>query len=98
MQNNNKNPLIKNPTLNVDQIVKRIKEVMNVRTDIDLSVSISVSKKTVSSWRRRNSIPLSIILLVSSMTDSSTDYLLTGTDGRFRQGAQHEGEYNATQA
>ncbi|MDN7351887.1 helix-turn-helix domain-containing protein [Acetobacter senegalensis] len=92
MQHNHKNPLIEKPEINSDQIIGRIKEVLNIKTDTDLASSISVSKKTVSSWRRRNSIPLTIILLVSSMADSGTDYLLTGTDGRLRQRTQHKGQ------
>lgn len=59
-------------------IIRRMKEALNIKTDVDLSKKLNVSNKTISSQKKRNSIPLEIILSVSFYSGFSSEYILTG--------------------
>lgn len=62
--------------LNVQKIVKRSKEVMGFRTDLELADYLGVARSTLSNWMIRNSIDYP--LLLEKMKDVDYNWLLTG--------------------
>lgn len=60
------------------EIIDRMKEVTGTKTDLELGKAIGVSKTTVASWRKRNSVPLDQCLLASQKFFSSLDYVVYG--------------------
>ena len=47
---------------NVTDIVKRAKEVMGFKTDVELANYLGVSRSTLSNWCARNSIDFPLLL------------------------------------
>ena len=66
------------PSLNVPDIIDRMKAASNIRTDAELAAHLSVSSKTVSSWRSRNSLPIESVLQISEETNKNIEYFLLG--------------------
>ena len=64
--------------LNTDDIIGRMKEVMNLTTDAQLSRALGTSNKNVSSWRKRNHVPYDDVLMVALNNGTSMEYILTG--------------------
>ncbi|MBE6282161.1 MAG: transcriptional regulator [Bacteroides sp.] len=64
------------PLLNVQDIVKRAKEVMNFRTDAALAEYLGISRPTLSNWMGRNSIDYPLFL--EKMKHIDYTWLLTG--------------------
>lgn len=62
--------------LNVQEIVRRAKEAMSFRTDLELAQYLSVARSTLSNWITRNSIDYP--LLLEKMKDVDYNWLLTG--------------------
>ncbi len=67
-------------SLNVPEILDRMKKACGINTDSQLAEHLDVSNKTVSSWRTRNSLPIEAILQVSEETNTRIDYFLFGVD------------------
>lgn len=65
-----------NTLLNVQEIVKRAKEVMEFKTDLELAQYLGVARSTLSNWITRNSIDYP--LLLEKMKDVDYNWLLTG--------------------
>ena len=63
-------------TLNVQEIVKRAKEAMNFKTDLELAQYLGVARSTLSNWMTRNSIDYP--LLLEKMKDVDYNWLFTG--------------------
>lgn len=70
-------PLPKGVT--ADAIIRRMKEVCEVETDEELGEILGLKKTTISSWRRRNSLPLHECLRISLWKFTDLDYLVFGT-------------------
>ena len=62
--------------LNVQEIVKRAKDAMKFRTDLELAQYLGVARSTLSNWMTRNSIDFP--LLLEKMKDVDYNWLLTG--------------------
>lgn len=62
--------------LNVSEIVKRAKTVLNLRNDAALAAYLGVSRSTLSNWCARNSIDFP--LLLGKMKDVDYNWLLVG--------------------
>lgn len=60
-------------------VIKRIKSALGVKTDVDLAKSLELSNKTISSWKKREKIPMDVISVVSSSSGESIEFLLNGT-------------------
>ena len=61
---------------NVTDIVKRAKEVMGFKTDVELANYLGVSRSTLSNWCARNSIDFP--LLLEKMKEVDYNWLLVG--------------------
>ncbi|MFN3132572.1 helix-turn-helix domain-containing protein [Roseibium sp.] len=64
--------------INATQVIDRVKNALNLKTDLAVSEYFEVSNKTVSSWKARNSIPLEFLLQASAGTGEKIDYFLFG--------------------
>lgn len=64
--------------INATQVIDRVKNALNLKTDLAVSEYFQVSNKTVSSWRARNSIPLEFLLQACAGTGEKIDYFLFG--------------------
>ena len=67
-------------SLNVPEILDRMKRACSISTDALLATHLGVSNKTVSSWRSRNSLPIEAVLQVSEETNHRIDYFLFGEE------------------
>ena len=56
--------------------LNRMKEVFNVSSDTALSEKLNIPKQTVSSWKRRDSIPSKVIIDISSKVFCNIDYFI----------------------
>ena len=84
-----------NTLLNVTEIVKRAKEVLNFKTDVELANYLGISRSTLSNWCSRNSIDFP--LLLEKMKEVDYNWLLVGKgaphrDKQFCQLGRHTGE------
>lgn len=68
------------PSINVDAVLMRIKEALGYETDIELSKYLNVSNVTISSWRRRNSMPIEAMLSACVSTGKSIDFFIFGEE------------------
>lgn len=66
--------------IDVSAVIRRMKKEYDVTSDADLAASLGVAKTTVSSWRKRNSIPLEICVRAAYDNRSSIDYIISGRD------------------
>ncbi len=67
---------MKETVLNVESIVKRAREVLNLKTDSELAAFLGVSRATVSNWSARNRIDFH--LLLKKMGEFDLNWLLVG--------------------
>ena len=75
--------------LNVQEIVKRAKDAMKFRTDLELAQYLGVARSTLSNWMTRNSIDFP--LLLEKMKDVDYNWLLTGKGSHKLREQQMEG-------
>lgn len=64
--------------IDVASIIERMKRAYEVSSDAELAEHMEIAKTTISSWRRRNSIPLDACLKAALETFLSLDELITG--------------------
>lgn len=65
-------------TMDVKGILERLRAAAHVETDSQLSEKIGVPYQTISSWKKRGSIPIQEILRTAELFDISLDWLLNG--------------------
>lgn len=51
-------------TFRIDDILKRLKQALNLNTDVELATTLGIKKATLSNWRARNSIDFFIVFSV----------------------------------
>ena len=78
-----------NTLLNVQEIVKRAKQVMKFKTDLELAQYLGVARSTLRNWMVRNSIDYP--LLLNKMQDVDYNWLLTGKGSPKRREQLMEG-------
>lgn len=61
-----------------DAIIERLKERFKVKSDKEFAQRIGVSQSTLSSWRSRQSIPLTYIIGIAKALKVSTDWIFFG--------------------
>ena len=61
-----------------DAIIERLKERLKVKSDKEFAKKIGVSQSTLSSWRSRQSIPLTYIIGLAKALKVSTDWIFFG--------------------
>jgi len=65
--------------VNVGDIIQRIKEIYDVRTDLELASVLKVSAATVAAWRaRRNTVPFELVTKIAVDNKVSLDSLILG--------------------
>ena len=62
----------------IDEILTRLYEKMGVSKDSEFCKKLDLKPSTVSSWRKRNSIPYEMIVGLSQTEDFSLDYVING--------------------
>ncbi|MDP2723166.1 MAG: helix-turn-helix domain-containing protein [Bacteroidales bacterium] len=65
-------------TLNVDLFLNRLKSVLNIQTDNDLSIFLKVTPQTISNWRKRKSPKYEIIITKCLQQNVDFNYLMKG--------------------
>ncbi len=68
--------------MDVNGIIDRAKEALNIEQDQELATKLSVSKSTIAAWRRRGSIPAKYLSEMMIKGTISLDWLLTGEGDR----------------
>ncbi len=59
-------------------VLARLKAVLGVTSDAELAAALATSPQTVSSWKRRESVPYALCVEVSDSHGISLDWLLKG--------------------
>mgnify|MGYP003466685569 CR=1 FL=1 len=75
--------------LNVQEIVRRAKEIRGFKTDLELAQFLGIARSTLSNWITRNSIDYPLIL--EKMKDVDYNWLLTGKGHPQQREQQMEG-------
>lgn len=65
-------------TVNAEEVIERIKTLLDARNDDDVSRYFGVSKSTVGNWRQRNSIPWDYCAKLALEKGKSLDWLIYG--------------------
>ncbi len=61
-----------------DQVIDRLKEAAEFKTDAELAAALDVSKSTIANWRKRNSVRWDRLLPIARDKGIPVDYLTTG--------------------
>ncbi len=69
---------------NADRVIERLMQIYEVEDDISLGEKLSVSKKTISAWRNRDSIPFKHCLETANSRQVSLDWLIAGEGEMYR--------------
>jgi hypothetical protein len=67
-------------TTDVVSVLSRLKTLFAVKTDADLAEAMEVPKTTLSSWKKRESVPYSECVQIAQQRRVSLDWLLAGRD------------------
>lgn len=73
--------------MDVEDIIRRMRQVYAVRYDTDLSAELGLSRAAPSNWRHRNSPPVDICAEIAAKKGVSLDWLIFGI-GDMRLGAR----------
>lgn len=68
----------KQPQLDADAIILRMREVFGVRYETELATALGLSKAAPSNWRQRNSPPYEICVELAREKGVSLDWLIFG--------------------
>lgn len=77
-------------------VLARLKSVLDVSSDAELAAVLQTSPQTVSSWKRRDSIPYALCVEISISHHVSLDWLLKGGDGRDFPSINDAGHYGTS--
>lgn len=66
------------PVVNAREIILRMREGYEVKTDLELSNCLNISKTAISSWRQRNSVPLDMCIKAAWESANSLDWMVFG--------------------
>ncbi len=70
----------KSVEIDAEAVITRIKVELGITKDTELANMMEISNKTISSWRKRNSIPIEILLQATVATGRKIDYFLFGKE------------------
>ncbi|EAS1877712.1 bacteriophage CI repressor [Salmonella enterica] len=65
----------------VNAVLARLMEVFKVNNDTELAKALGVNRQTLASWRRRESVPYSLCIIIAEQYGVSLDWLLSGREG-----------------
>lgn len=68
--------------IDVDTVIERAKSLRNVTQDQELAQALGVSRTTLSSWKRRGSIPAKYLLQMVDNGERTIDWLISGDDAK----------------
>jgi transcriptional regulator with XRE-family HTH domain len=68
----------KQPQLDVDAIILRMRQVFGVAYETELAAALGLSKAAASNWRQRNSPPYEICVEIARKNGVSLDWLIFG--------------------
>mgnify|MGYP003571689253 CR=1 FL=1 len=68
--------------LDINEILNRLYEKMGVSKDSEFCKKMDLKASTVSSWRKRNSIPYDMIVDLSHNANFSIDYVIKGVENK----------------
>ena len=64
----------------IDEVLDRLYEKLGISKDIDFCRKYDFKPNTVSTWRKRDSIPYDKIVEISQNANISLDYILSGKE------------------
>jgi hypothetical protein len=73
--------------MDADEIIRRMRQVYNVKHDTELALELGLSKAAPSNWRQRNSPPYEVCVEIAGKKGISLDWLIFGI-GEMRLGAR----------
>lgn len=65
-------------SLDANKIIKRVKECLKLKRDVELANLLNVKQNTISSWKKRNNIDLTTIITLCEPVGVSIDWLIYG--------------------
>jgi len=68
-------------SLNANKIIQRVKDVIGIKTNYELSKVLQIKPNTISSWKKRGNIDLNKIISICEQYKISTDWILYGKGG-----------------
>jgi hypothetical protein len=68
---------------NIDDIFERIKNIKDLRTDVELANFLEVKKNTISSWKSRKRIPYERLFTMCDREKFNFTWVLTGEGNRY---------------
>jgi DNA-binding transcriptional regulator YiaG len=77
----------KEPHMDADDIIRRMRQVYDVKHDTELALVLGLSKAAPSNWRQRNSPPYEICVEIAGKKGVSLDWLIFGV-GNMRLGVR----------
>lgn len=80
--------------MDVNGIIDRAKEALNLEQDQELAVRLNVSRSAIAAWRRRGSIPAKYLSEMMIKGTVSLDWLLTGNGDRLSANQDGWATYN----
>jgi hypothetical protein len=80
-----------NSNLHAENVIIRLKQILNEKSDQKLGDFLGIPKSTISNWRQRNSVPYSICVQIALERNVSLDWLLTGEGAVFKGKAANDG-------
>lgn len=63
---------------NINEILSKIKELKGLKSDTDLAVFFNIKPQTVSTWKKRGTIPYDLIVALCEKEGWPLNWLLTG--------------------
>ena len=79
-----------NSNLNAENVIVRLKQILNEKSDQKLGDYLGIPKSTISNWRHRDSVPYSICVQVAQEKNVSLDWLLTGEGTMLKGGGAND--------
>lgn len=67
--------------VNAGAVIDRMREAVDVRTDVALGSYFGLGTSAVSNWRKRNTVPYAECVILSIRKGVSLDWLILGSDG-----------------
>jgi len=72
------------------QVVKRLKEMYRVSSDVELSAVLAIPAQTISTWKQRNSTPFELCIEVAKEKEVDLNWLLMGKGTMYRNALKEE--------
>ncbi|MCD6099670.1 MAG: helix-turn-helix transcriptional regulator [Candidatus Marinimicrobia bacterium] len=81
----------------IEEILKRLKQLKGLKTDTELAQYLGVKQNTISSWKRRRTIPYNLFISKCEEEKINLNWLLTGQGEMFMKPAKLEFKHMTTE-